>query len=260
MEDYDKNILTNANELTIHFARDLITCLAARLVPYHLTADEWVERTMTHPVVWQLMSFPKYGAFLLDAELRTRGIKPETVKKHCLSDGEIKREWRRGRLDVPKGVDIYREGDTWRRRRSRHGDGKPPWVDEGKIDIADYWVDEGPIDVAKFRRENAPRLPWLISCGTEAPGAQALAEMAHADRAISKAAIKPLRDSLEKRLREMAPGCANEFASCLGAKLDTERAFAKIVKDAKKSAEAIAPSQEMTMLLFALARICVPDD
>jgi len=246
--------------ISLIFARTLITRLGARLIPAHLTATEWMDRVAAHPVAWALSSFPKYGAFLSDAELRTRGIEPETVKKHRLSDGEIKCEWRSGRLDVPKGVNIYREGDTWRRRRSRHGDGKPPWVDLGKIDIADYWVDEGPIDVAKFRRENAPRLPWLISRGTEAPSAQVLAEMAYADNAIPRVAIKRLRDSLEKRLREMAPGCAIDFASCLGAKLDKERAFAKIVKDAKKRAEASAPSQEMTMLLFALARICVPDD
>ena len=117
----------------------------------------------------------------------------------------------------------------------------------------------GSVDIAEFRRTHAPRVPMLIPSGLAASLARILVEMLHADDLLPKRGLKKASAALERRLLDMQVGCANAFAEYVGRMIDSKHLFKPMISEAKGTAKRIAPAQEMTMLLYALARLCDPD-
>ncbi len=284
------NRLKGARPIPKKMARDLVFRLQKRLVPECLSGSEFTSRFFMQPAFLNVTStVPMYTAALPDHELRKRGFDPKDIKNHRLSDHEIAKNhrWRtvvtvtdaktievlisdgvaskneaRGALSILKTTGVYRNA-TYRRLV----------VDEAtKKTAAVVDIDLGPFtqdDIKKYRRENAPRLPVLIPAGIDEALARVLTEALVADGVVSKNGAQNVTEALATRLREMAPRCANAFAVELGSSLDAVDALEPMLADARRSGEQCARENAgkcphrnhmpMTMLLFAIANICVPE-
>jgi hypothetical protein len=214
----EKRGLSGSENMPITVARDVLRELLMKLVPEHLSAEQWSDRVAGHPVIWSLVSFPIYREALPDADLRALGDDPKAVKKHALSHGEI--------LEY---------------RNVEMRDGKPF---------------ETPVDVAEFRRQHAPRLPMLLPSAVVPALARVLVEMLASEDFVSKAATKPAMAALETRLAAMVEKCGNAFALEFGRFIDLQGGLDSLIADSQNDASAIAPDQAGTMLLFAIARYC----
>jgi hypothetical protein len=117
----------------------------------------------------------------------------------------------------------------------------------------------GDVDIKEFKKSHAPRLPLLIPSGLEASFARALVEMLCADDVLPRRSRNKVATALERRLLDMQAGCSNAFAQHVGRMVDSKQTFRSMINDAKRNAKRIGPGQEMTMLLFALVRLCGPD-
>jgi len=272
----ERDRLKGARGIPFEMAHDLVFRLQKRLVPEYLTGPEFTSRYFMQPAFLNVTStVPMYTAALLDEELRKRGLDPKRLKKHRLSDREIAKH-HRGRhvvtltdaqtIEVLIADKVVSEKEARRALLALKTKGAYRNATYRRLEVrntaAVLDIDLGafePNDVQRFRRENAPRLPLLIPTGIEEALARVLIEGLVADSVVSKDGAQDATEALATRLREMAPGCANAFTNDLGLRIDRQGVFEEMIADARTSAANCAPKQELTMLLYALTRFCVPE-